>query len=314
MHPVTIEGDQFIQDGRPIQIISGAIHYFRVVPEYWHDRLLKLRACGFNTLETYVAWNLHEPRRDQFNFSGICDIERYIRTAAEIGLNVIVRPGPYICSEWDLGGLPAWLLADADMRLRCNYRPYLDAVDSFFDALLPRLTPLQASKGGPIIAMQVENEYGSYGNDKDYLRYLQAGLISRGFEGLLFTSDGASDAMLQGGTLPDVLKVANFGSDPKGQFAKLREHQPEGPLMCGEFWAGWFDHWGEEHHRRDPQEVAGVLDEMLAMGASVNDYMFHGGTNFGFMNGANHFGTLEPCVTFSPVQFPRAVQSNRILL
>ncbi|HJN15532.1 MAG TPA: glycoside hydrolase family 35 protein [Armatimonadota bacterium] len=287
MQPVTVVGNDFVQDGLPLQIIAGAMHYFRVVPEYWDDRMCKMRACGLNTLETYVPWNLHEPAPGEFCFEGICDIARYIEVAAKNDLMVIVRPGPYICSEWDLGGLPAWLLADGHMQLRCAYQPYLDAVDRFFDALIPRIAPLQASNGGPVIAVQVENEYGSYGNDKQYLAHLEDGLRSRGIEELLFTSDGPSDWMLEGGTLPHILKVANFGSGPDEAFAKLREHQPDGPLMCGEYWAGWFDHWGEEHHTRSPESAAATLDRMLELGASVSIYMFHGGTNFGFMNGAN---------------------------
>lgn len=297
MSNLTIQGNSFVLGEEPVQLLSGAIHYFRVVPEYWRDRLRKLKACGFNAVETYVSWNLHEPRPGEFNFSGGLDIARYLEIAAEVGLKAIVRPGPYICSEWDFGGLPSWLLADPAMRVRCAYQPYLDAVDRFFDALMSHLAPLQSTKGGPIIAMQVENEYGSYGGDKVYLRYLEDGMRARGIDVLLFTSDGASDWMLQGGTLPHLLKVANFGSGPKEDFAKLREYQPDGPLMCGEFWNGWFDHWGGEHHHRDPQEAAAVLDEMLGMGASVNFYMFHGGTNFGFMSGANYEGILQPDVT-----------------
>jgi beta-galactosidase len=292
-----ISGDSFAYNGQPIRILSGAIHYFRVRPEYWRDRLLKLKACGLNTVETYVAWNLHEPRRGEFHFEDGLDIARFIRLAGELGLFVIVRPGPYICSEWDLGGLPAWLLADAAMQLRCVHRPYLMAVDRFLDLLISHLGPLQCTEGGPLIAMQVENEYGSYGNDCDYLRHIVRTLRGRGIELLLFTSDGGTDAMLQGGTLPDVHKTVNFGSRPAGEFARLREYQPAGPLMCTEFWNGWFDHWGEPHHTRPVPEVAGVLDEMLAMGASVNFYMFHGGTNFGFMNGANYSDHYEPTVT-----------------
>lgn len=296
MKPVTIVGDQFMQEGRPLQIIAGAMHYFRVHPDYWEDRLRKLAWAGCNALETYVAWNVHEIRPGVFDFSGWQDLPRYLQLAAEQGLRCIVRPGPYICSEWDFGGLPAWLLADPGMRLRCHYPPYLQAVDRFLDALMERLVPLQASAGGPIIAMQVENEYGSYGNDKVYLAHLRDGLRDRGFDGLLFTSDGPTDFMLEGGTLPDVLKVANFGSNPGGAFAKLRQWQPTGPLMCGEFWNGWFDHWGEPHHSRAPEEAAAVLDEMLGMGASVSMYMFHGGTNFGFFNGANHGQGYEPTI------------------
>ncbi len=290
MTSLSIQQDCFYRDNRPVRLLSGAMHYFRIVPEYWKDRLLKMKAMGLNTLETYMPWNLHEPKPGRFDFSGQLDIVRYLELAAELDMMVIVRPGPYICSEWDMGGLPSWLLRDPGMRLRCAYPPYLKAVDRYFDAMLPQLVPLQASCGGPVVAMQVENEYGSYGNDKTYLRHLEAGMRRRGVDCLLFTSDGPTDWMLQGGTLPELIKVANFGTRSDQAFAKLREHQPVGPLMCGEFWNGWFDHWGKPHHRREPADAALELDHILAAGASVNFYMFHGGTNFGFMAGANHAG------------------------
>jgi beta-galactosidase len=300
---LTTSRDQFLLDGRPFRILSGAMHYFRVVPEYWRDRLEKMRAFGLNTVETYVAWNLHEPRPGEFRFDGMLDLVKFIETAAEVGLKVIVRPGPYICSEWDFGGLPSWLLKDPSMQVRCAYPPYLQAVDRFFDALLPRLAPLQSTHDGPIIAMQVENEYGSYGNDKVYLNHLKDGMRARGIDSFLFTSDGPRDNCLQGGTLPDVFKTVNFAFDAKEAFARLREYQPEGPLMVMEFWSGWFDHWGEEHHIAEDggssiQRSLDTLDEILATGASVNFYMFHGGTNFGFMNGANAYpGPYQADVT-----------------
>jgi beta-galactosidase len=277
----------FLLDDQPFRILAGAMHYFRIPPQSWRDRLEKLKALGLNTLETYVAWNLHEPRAGVFDFSGWLDLEAYVRLAGELGLKVIVRPGPYICSEWEFGGLPGWLLKDRGMQVRCCYPPYLAAVDRFFDQLLTRLAPLQITRGGPIIAMQVENEYGSYGNDAAYLRHLEEGLRARGIDVLLFTSDGPSDEMLQYGTLGHIHKTANYGSHAKEAFAKLREYQPEGPLMCTEFWNGWFDHWGERHHTRPAQDAAKALDEILSTGASVSLYMFHGGTNFGFMSGAN---------------------------
>jgi beta-galactosidase len=292
-----VSGHNFLYDGKPIRILSGAIHYFRVVPQYWRDRLLKLKACGFNAVETYVAWNIHEPKPDQFNFQGIADLEKFIKTAVDLGLFVIIRPGPYICSEWEFGGLTSWLLADPALRLRCDYEPYLKRVDRFFDVLIPKLVPYLCTNGGPIIAMQVENEYGSYGNDKKYLEYLKEGLLRRGVDVLLFTSDGPSDEMLQGGTLPGLLKTVNFGTKPQEAFAKLGEYQADKPLMCMEYWNGWFDHWGEEHGTRDGQDVADVLEQMLAQGASVNFYMFHGGTNFGFYNGANYYERYTPTVT-----------------
>lgn len=284
---LTISGDHFELNQRAFRILSGAMHYFRILPEYWEDRLYKLRAMGLNSVETYVAWNLHEPYPGKFDFSGRLDLGRYLELAAKAGLQAIVRPGPYICSEWDLGGLPAWLLADPDMRLRCVYPPYLAAVDRFFAALLPHIAPHQISRGGNVIAVQVENEYGSYGNDQAYLRHIEKRLREGGVDVLLFTSDGPEDKMLQFGALPHLLKTANFGSRAAAAFAKLREYQPQGPLMCGEFWNGWFDHWGEPNHTRSAEDAAAALDEILQHGDSVNFYMFHGGTNFGFMSGAN---------------------------
>ncbi|HEY4391182.1 MAG TPA: beta-galactosidase [Paenibacillus sp.] len=292
-------GSSFYYNNEPIQIISGAIHHFRVLPEYWEDRLIKLKACGFNTVETYVAWNLHEPQKGQFNFEGIADLVRFIEIAGSIGLHVIVRPSPYICAEWEFGGFPAWLLAEPDMRLRCYYKPFLEYVDAYYDVLLPKLRPLLCTQGGPIIAMQIENEFGSYGNDKPYLNYLKDAMIKRGIDVLLFTSDGPEDYMLQGGMVDGVLATVNFGSRPAEAFDKLRKYQPDAPIMCMEFWNGWFDHWREGHHTRPALDVAEVLDEMLSMGASVNFYMFHGGTNFGFYNGANGHteDSYEPTIT-----------------
>jgi len=299
MANLSFQGNQFMLDEAPIRIISGAIHYFRVVPQYWEDRLLKLKACGFNTVETYIPWNLHEPKQGQFNFSGIADVERFITLAGEIGLHVIVRPSPYICAEWEFGGLPAWLLADRNIQLRCYNETYLGHIDSYFDELLPRLKPLQSSNGGPIIAMQIENEYGSFGNDTTYLQYIEQAMIKRGVDVLLFTSDGPEHHMLQGGMVSGVLETVNFGSRATEAFEMLEKYQPNAPYMCMEFWNGWFDHWGEEHHVRDGVEVAQVFEEMLAAGASVNFYMFHGGTNFGFTSGANGLERhhYEPTVT-----------------
>ncbi len=302
MTTFTYKGDQFLLNGEPITLLAGAIHYFRIVPEYWRDRLLKLKAGGFNTVETYVPWNLHEPREGEFNFDGIADLEAYIRLAGELGLHVIVRPSPYICAEWEFGGLPAWLLADSDMVLRCFHQPFLDKIDAYFDELLPRLKPLQCTNGGPIIAMQIENEYGSYGNDKKYLEYMRDSMIQRGVDVLLFTSDGPEDYMLQGGMIDNVLETVNFGSRAEESFDNLANYQQNKPKMVMEFWNGWFDHWREEHHVRDADDAAQVLDDMLRLGSSVNFYMYHGGTNFGFYNGANNHSGItrskyEPTVT-----------------
>ncbi|WP_442604352.1 glycoside hydrolase family 35 protein [Paenibacillus sp. KN14-4R] len=297
MNTFGIEGKHFVSNGKPVQLISGAIHYFRVLPAYWEDRLLKLKACGFNTVETYVAWNIHEPKKGEFQFEGMTDLVRFIEMAGDLGLHVIVRPSPYICAEWEFGGMPAWLLADPGMRLRCYHKPFLDHVDAYYDVLLPKLVPLLCTNGGPIIAMQIENEYGSYGNDIKYLNHLKESMIQRGIDVLLFTSDGPEDFMLQGGMVPDVLETVNFGSRPLEAFEKLKEYQSDKPLMCMEFWNGWFDHWSKEHHTRDADEVAQVFEAMLAAGASVNFYMFHGGTNFGFYNGANYADKYAPTIT-----------------
>jgi beta-galactosidase len=297
MATFTIQGNQFLYEDKPITILSGAIHYFRVIPEYWRDRLLKLKACGFNTVETYIAWNMHEPKEGQFCFTGISDVVKFIEIAGEVGLHVIARPSPYICAEWEFGGMPGWLLAEDGMRLRCYDEKFLSKVDAYYDVLLPMLKPLLCTNGGPIIAMQVENEYGSYGDDLKYLEYLKEGMIARGMDVLLFTSDGPEDFMLQGGMIPGVFETVNFGSRTEQAFNALKEVQPDKPLMCMEYWNGWFDHWNKPHHTRDAQDAANVFEDMLKAGGSVNFYMFHGGTNFGFYNGANNHGTYEPTVT-----------------
>ncbi|WP_168120862.1 beta-galactosidase family protein [Paenibacillus sp. HB172176] len=297
MDNLSISGNRLMLGNDPVRIISGAVHYFRVVPEYWKDRLQKLKACGFNTVETYVPWNLHEPNEGQFVFEGIADIENFIRTAGELGLYVIVRPSPYICAEWEFGGLPAWLLADANMRLRCADERFLEKVDAYYEVLLPKFRSWLSTNGGPIIAMQIENEYGSYGNDKTYLNHIKQRMLEGGIDVLLFTSDGPTDFMLQGGMVDGVWATANFGARAKEGFEKLAEYQPGQPLMCMEYWNGWFDHWMEEHHTRETADVAQVFDDMLAAGGSVNFYMFHGGTNFGFYNGANHQLQYEPTIT-----------------
>ena len=242
-----IEND-FVLNGKPIRIISGAVHYFRIHPDLWEDRIAKLKMMGLNCLELYVAWNVHERLEGKFDFSGMSDLERFISIAHSYDLLVIIRPGPYICAEWEFGGFPPWLLKNSDMKLRCYDRVYLEKVDNYFDVLIPKIADLQIERGGPVIAVQVENEYGSYSNDKKYLKHLANGLKRRGITVPLFTSDGESDFMLQYGTLPNVLKTVNFGSKADEAFRQLRKYQDKGPLMCMEFWNGWFDHWFEEHY------------------------------------------------------------------
>lgn len=294
-----IKNKKFYMDSKPFDIYSGAMHYFRTVPEYWEDRLTKLKAAGFNTVETYVCWNLHEKKPSEFDFSGILDIEKYLEIAQKVGLYAIVRPGPYICAEWDFGGLPAWLLKDKNMQIRCMYPDYLKCVERFYKELLARLVPHLESHGGNIIAMQVENEYGSYGNDKDYLRYVEKLTRDCGIDCLLFTSDGNTNNMISGGSLPDLYKVLNFGSRSRTAFNVLKGFENDGPNMCGEFWCGWFDHWRDKHHTRNSLEIVNEIKGFIDNGASFNMYMFHGGTNFGFTAGANHNQGhgYEPTVT-----------------
>ncbi|MDD6174558.1 MAG: beta-galactosidase [Firmicutes bacterium] len=292
-----IRGEHFYLNGEKFQIRAGAIHYFRTLPEYWEDRLRKLKLAGFNTVETYVCWNLHEPQQGVFDFSGMLDIERFLNTAQQLGLYAIVRPSPYICAEWDFGGLPAWLLREPELHVRCAEEPYLSCVADFYRELLPRLAAHQLDRGGNILMMQVENEYGSFGNDKEYLRALERMMRENGITVPLFTSDGPDDGMLTGGTLPELLKVVNFGSRTGEAFEKLREFDPGKPLMCGEFWNGWFDHWGEQHHTQKVENVEAELKTFLELHASFSFYMFHGGTNFGFTAGANHDSGYEPTVT-----------------
>ncbi len=305
MSTFKIQGKDFLLDDKPFRILSGAMHYFRVPREYWDDRLEKARLMGLNTIETYAAWNLHEPRPGEFHFEGNLDVAAYIRAAAAHGLKVIFRPGPYICSEWDFGGLPAWLLKDTGMRVRCSYPPYLEAVERFFKVILSKVAPLQITRGGPILMVQVENEYGSYGDDKIYLRALVDSMRKNGIDVPLFTSDGEVGTHLKAGTLDGIHATVNFAGAPEERFKALRQHQPVGPLMCTEFWDGWFDYWGAWHQKRSANVNARSLERILKAGASVNLYMWHGGTNFGFMSGANHsLGIYLPMVSSYDYEAP----------
>lgn len=294
--------DAFYLNGQPFKILSGAIHYFRIDPDDWYHSLFNLKALGFNTVETYVPWNAHEPHKGQFDFSGRLDIERFIQTAQSLGLYMIVRPSPFICAEWEFGGLPAWLLEE-NMRIRSSDPAFIEAVSHYYDRLLEILTRYQVDQGGPILMMQVENEYGSYGEDKTYLRAVRDLMKEKGVTCPLFTSDGPWRATLRAGTLieDDVFVTGNFGSKASYNFAQMQEffdeHGKKWPLMCMEFWDGWFTRWKEPVIHRDPEELAEAVHEVLELG-SINLYMFHGGTNFGFMNGCSARGTLDlPQVT-----------------
>ena len=231
--------EEFYLNDEKMKIISGGIHYFRVVPEYWRDRLEKIKALGCNTIETYVAWNVHEPKKGEFCFEGIADLKKFIELAQELGLWVIVRPSPYICAEWELGGLPGWLLAEDGMHLRSSYEPYLNHIRDYYKKLFEILTPLQITKGGPILMFQVENEYGAYGEDAQYLETLKQIMLDNGVDVPFITSDGPWGDYLSCGKVDGVLQSANFGSKAKEQFAVLKKHIGDKPMMCMEFWVGW---------------------------------------------------------------------------
>ncbi|MBE6381286.1 MAG: beta-galactosidase [Lentisphaerae bacterium] len=302
--------NKFLINGESVQLISGTMHYFRIPHQYWRDRLEKAVACGFNCVETYICWNLHEPTPGNFDFSGNLDLEKFVLTAKELGLYVILRPGPYICTEWDNGGLPVWLFNEPGIRLRRSNKPYLTAVERYFNQLMPMIRRWEWDQGGPVIAMQIENEYGSYGRDTEYLQSLHDMIRKNGCKSVLFTIDGNQELMLGGGSIPGVWRTMSFGSDGVKSFNALRNFRntpPGGPDSCMEFWIGWFDHWGKPHTTRSAEETAAEFDSMLAAGASVNVYALAGGTNFAFNNGANHFPNEDYCATGTSYDFDSLV-------
>ena len=297
-HTFGYAGEHFLLDGEPFLIISGEMHYPRVPRLYWRDRMRKLRALGLNTLCTYVFWNLHEPEPGVFDFTGNLDVAAYIRAAQEEDLWVILRPGPYICAEWDFGGLPSWLLRASDLQVRTANPRFLEPAANYLKRVGEQLAPLQITRGGPIIMAQVENEYGSFGDDDDYINAVRKAIRHAGFEVTLYTSDGSSRTQLQGGTLPNLPAAINFGNgNPSAEFDKFAAFRQGVPRMCGEYWDGWFDHWGEKHHVTPPEETARTVDWMLSRGISLNLYMVHGGTSWGFMSGANFDRSYQPDIS-----------------
>ncbi|WP_261388398.1 glycoside hydrolase family 35 protein [Arthrobacter alpinus] len=289
---------KLFRHGRPHRIIAGAVHYFRIHPGQWQDRIDRLVAMGVNTLDTYIAWNFHQPfKGEPADFTGWRDVARFITLAGSAGLDVIVRPGPYICAEWDNGGFPSWAISDPEMVLRSCDPLFTSAVGAWFDELLPVLAPLQAAQGGPVIAVQIENEYGSYGDDAEYLRWNRKALKDRGITELLFTADGGTDYFLDGGSLPDTWATATLGSRGEEAYAVWERRRPGEPFFNVEFWNGWFDHWGENHHTRSAQEATAEVKKILDLDGSICLYMAHGGTNFGLAAGANHDGAIQPTVT-----------------
>ena len=289
---VTWENREFLVDGQPVKLFAGAIHYFRSLPEKWPELLLKLKQCGLNAVETYCAWNLHEPENGRFDFSGRLDVEHFIELAEELGLYVILRPGPYICAEWENGGLPAWLLRDEGMRLRTDDGDYLSYVKRYFDQLMPRLVRHQHPQG-KVILFAAENEYGSFGDSTRYMNTCADLLKSYGVEVPIFTADGNLEMFLSGGHADGCLEALDFGYDGGNltdeHIDVLWRRQPDAPPFHVEFWIGMFAHWGRPYQGYDLAYYEKELRWHLEKNIHFNLYMFHGGTNFGFTNGANTF-------------------------
>lgn len=286
-HSFALGDSAFILDGKPFQIISGEIHYPRVPREAWRARLKMAKAMGLNTISTYVFWNLHEPEKGVFDFAGNNDIAEFVREAKEEGLWVILRPSPYVCAEWEFGGYPYWLQNEKGLIVRSTEAQYLNEYKKYIDAVGKELAPLQVNHGGNILMIQIENEYGSYGKDKEYLALNEKMFKDAGFDGLLYTCDPPKD--LPNGYLPGLLPAVNGLVKPEAVKSLVRKyHNGKGPFLIAEWYPAWFDWWGTKHHRVAPESYATELDSVLASGLSINMYMFHGGTTRGFMNGANY--------------------------
>ncbi|VEN37659.1 unnamed protein product [Callosobruchus maculatus] len=291
------DGPRFKLNGKEMFVYSGAFHYFRVPRPYWRDRLRKMRAAGLNTVETYVPWNLHEPRSGQYDFgdggndmSDFLHLQEFMKIAKEEDLFVIARSGPFICAEFEFGGLPSWLLRESDIEVRTSNPTYMKYVTRFFSVLMPILAALQFTKGGPIIAFQVENEYSISGkHDLEYLKLLRNEILSHGITELLVTSDNPGKGTY--GSLPDLfLMTGNFDDHIEGNLIQIQKNNlPNRPIMVMEYWGGWMDFWGDNHTEKGASLYRYNYEHILKHPASVNVYMFVGGTNFGFLNGAQNF-------------------------
>lgn len=287
----------FLLDGEPYVVKAAELHYPRIPKEYWDHRIKTVKALGMNTVCLYTFWNAHEPREGQFDFTGQNDLREFIRLCQANDMKVILRPGPYVCAEWEMGGLPWWLLKKKDIRLRENDPYFLERVDKFQKAVAGQVSDLTVANGGPIIMVQVENEYGSYGIDKEYIANIRDMLRKNfGQDVMLFQCDWSSNFLNNG--LDDLTWTINFGTgaDIDAQFAPLKAARPDSPLMCSEFWSGWFDKWGANHETRPAADMVAGIDEMLSKGISFSLYMTHGGTSFGHWAGANSPG-FAPDVT-----------------
>jgi len=285
-HTFSLSDSCFLLDGKPFQMISGEMHYPRIPREAWRARMKMAKAMGLNTIGTYVFWNLHEPQKGKFDFSGNNDIAEFVRIAREEGLYVILRPSPYVCAEWEFGGYPYWLQNEKGLVVRSKESSYIKEYEKYIKAVGKQLAPLQVNHGGNILMVQIENEYGSYSNDKAYLALNQKLFKEAGFDGLLYTCDPAKD--ISAGHLPGLLPAVNGIDNPTLVKRLIRaNHDGKGPFYVAEWYPAWFDWWGAPHHTVPAKNYAGRLDSVLAAGISINMYMFHGGTTRGFMNGAN---------------------------
>lgn len=287
-----IGDSDFLLANKPFQIKAGEMHPARVPHEYWADRLRMIHAMGLNTVSIYVFWNQHQPQPDQFNFAGDADIAQFVRLAQAEGLWVIVRPGPYCCAEWEFGGFPWWLLKPRDLTVRSQDPRFLSAAETYLKKLGEQLAPLQINRGGPIIMLQVENEYGSYAGDHVYMGKIRDMVRAAGFEVPLFTADGGGH-MMANGSLPDVLPGLNGGSGP-GLMKEIGKYRPHGPWFVPEFYPGWLDHWGEAHAQVGTRGLVAETEWDLTNHVSFCYYMVYGGTSFGFMAGANYGGRFQP--------------------
>jgi beta-galactosidase len=288
----SVSDSNFLLNGKPFQIKAGEMHPARVPHEYWADRLRMMHAMGLNTVSIYVFWNQHEPREGEFNFTGDANIAQFVRLAQKEGLWVILRPGPYCCAEWEFGGYPWWLLKQHDLKVRSQDPHFLAAAEAYMKKLGEQLAPLQITHGGPIIMVQVENEYGSYGHDHVYMGKILDMDRAAGFDVPFFTADGGG-SMMAGGSLPDALPGLNGGSGPE-IFKEIGKYRPSGPWFVPEFYPGWLDHWGEPHAKVGIGGLARETEWKLTNNVSFCYYMIYGGTSFGFMAGANSGGHFQP--------------------
>lgn len=286
-HTFTLGDSAFLLDGKPFQIISAELHYPRIPKEAWRDRMRQAKAMGINTIGTYVFWNLHEPQKGVFDFSGNNDIAAFAKTAWEEGLWVVLRPSPYVCAEWEFGGYPYWLQNEKGLVVRSKEPTYLKEYRDYIMQVGKQLASLQINHGGNVLMVQVENEYGFYSNDKDYMAINRQLFIEAGFDGLLYTCDPAGT--LKDGHLPGLLPAVN-GLDKPAEVKSLvrKYHNGKGPFFIAEWYPAWFDWWGTKHHTVPVEKYLPALDSVLAAGVSINMYMFHGGTTRGYMNGANY--------------------------